>query len=143
MIKAEHSAVINRPVNEVFDFVVDPTREPEWQEGVLEAGFSEGSTPGVGAEVFEKRKFMGREMVSKLQVTEFEANKMFVGKVTEGPVKFEVKETFETVDGGTKVTIELHGEPGGFFKLAEGLVQKQLQSQMASDYERAKTLLEG
>jgi len=143
VIKVEHSAVINRPVNEVFDFVVDPTKEPEWQEGVIEAGFSPGSAPGVGAEVFEKRKFLGREMVSKFEVTQYEPNKKFTGKVTEGPVKFEVSQTFEAVDGGTKVSIMIQGEPSGFFKVAEGMVQKQLQSQMASDFERAKKLLEG
>jgi len=143
MIKVEHSTVINRPIDEVFEFVVDPRKEPEWQEGVIEAGFSPGSTPGVGAEVFEKRKFMGRDMISKFQVTQYEVNKIFVGKVTEGPVKFEVRQTFETVDGGTKVSITVQGEPGGFFKLAEGMVKKQLQSQMASDFERAKKMLEG
>jgi len=143
MIKVEHSTVIKRPVNEVFEFVADPTKEPEWQEGVIEAGFSPGSIPGVGAEVFEKRKFMGREMISKLQITQYEVNKMFAGKVTDGPVKFEISQAFEAVDGGTKVSITIHGEPSGFFKVAEGMVQKQLQSQMASDFERAKKTLEG
>jgi len=143
MIKVEHSTVINRPLNEVFEFVVDPNKEPEWQEGVLEAGYSPGSAPGVGAEIFEKRKFMGREMVSKFQVTQYEANKLFVGKVTEGPVKFEVIQSFEAVDGGTKVSITVQGEPGGFFKLAEGMVKKQLQSQLVSDFEHAKKMLEG
>ena len=143
MIKVELSSVINRPVNEVFDYVADPTKEPEWQEGVLEAGYSPGSSPGVGAEVFEKRKFLGREMVSKYKITQYEPNKMFAGKVTEGPMKIEVSQTFEAVDGGTKVTVMIQGEPSGFFKVAEGMVQKQLQSQMASDFERAKKILEG
>ena len=143
MIKVEHSAVINRPVKEVFEFVADPTREPEWQEGVTEAGFSPGSTAGVGAEIFEKRKFLGREMVSKMKVTKYEPNKEFTGKVIEGQVKFEVAQSFESVNGGTKVNITIQGEPGGFFKLAEGMVQKQLASQMEADFKRAKTLLEG
>ena len=68
---------------------------------------------------------------------------MFAGKVTEGPVKIEVSQMFEAVDGGTKVTIMIQGEPSGFFKVAEGMVQKQLQSQMTSDFERAKKILEG
>lgn len=144
MIKAEHSVVINRPVEEVFDYIIDPTKESEWQEGVIEAGYSQGSSePGVGAEMFEKRKFMGRDMVSKVKVTEFEANKKFVGKVVEGPVPFEITQTFQPVDGGTKVTIVLEGEPGGFFKLAKGPVQKQVQSQIVADFERAKKILEG
>jgi uncharacterized membrane protein len=143
MIKVEHSVFINRPADEVFDYIVDPAKESEWQEGVIEAGFSPGSEPGVGAEAFEKRKFMGREMISKFQVLKFEKDKYFVGKVIEGPVPFEVTYGFARETGGTEVTVIIQGEPGGFFKLAEGLVRKQLQSQIALDLERAKDILEG
>ena len=142
MIKAEHSVLINRPLEEVFAFSVDPAREPEWQDGVVAAGYSPGSAPGVGAEVFETRKFMGFEMTSKLKITEYQPNKLFVGKVIEGPVKFEVREVFEAINGNTKISISIEAEPGGFFKLAEGLVEKQLESQLRADYDRAKKLLE-
>jgi uncharacterized membrane protein len=144
MIKVEHSVFINRPADEVFDYIVDPTKEPEWQEGVIEAGFSPGNRePGVGAEVYEKRKFMGRDMLSKFEVIKFEMDKYFVGKVTEGPVPFEVTYAFTAEKEGTQVTTIIQGEPGGFFKLAEGLVRKQLESQLAADFERAKKVLEG
>lgn len=144
MIKVEHSVFINRPVSEVFDYLVDPAKEHEWQEGVVEAGLSPGSNGlGLGANVFEKRKFMGRDMLSKFEVTKFEKDKHFVGKVIEGPVLFEVTYIFNPKEGGTEVTIVLQGEPGGFFKLAEGLVRKQLESQLASDFARAKKILEG
>ncbi len=143
MIKVEHSVFINRPVQEVFDYLVDPTNEPEWQEGVLEAGYSQDSSePGVGAEAFEKRKFMGRDMISKFEVVRFEKNKLFVGKVAEGPVPFEVTYLFLSEEGGTRVTVVIKGEPGGFFKLAEGPLRKQLQSQLVTDFDRAKEILE-
>lgn len=142
MIKVEKSIVINRPVADVFAYACNPANEPKWQDGVVEAHMSSGDAPAVGAEMIETRKFMGREMVSTLKVTEFETNKKFAGKVTEGPVPFEVTETFEAVDGGTKVTIQIQGEPGGFFKLAGGMVQKQLESQTAADFERLKKNLE-
>ena len=35
------------------------------------------------------------------------------------------------------------GEAGGFFKLAEGMVQKQMQSQLEGDLQRIKKMLEG
>jgi hypothetical protein len=63
-------------------------------------------------------------------------------KVTDGPVPFEVIETFEAMDGGTIVTVHIEGEPGGFFELAGGMVQKQLESQTAADFERLKKILE-
>lgn len=143
MIKVEHSVLIDRPISEVFDYIVDPSKEPEWQDGVVEAGFSPGSEPGAGAEVYEKRKFMGRDMVSKIKVLEFEKDKHLVARVTEGPVPFEITYLFQIRETGTEVTTVIQGEPGGFFKLAEGMVRKQLESQLASDFARAKRILEG
>jgi uncharacterized membrane protein len=142
MIKVEQSVVINRPVADVFAYATNPANEPKWQDGVVEAGISLGNEMAVGAEITETRKFMGRDMVSRLTVTEYEPNKKFAGRVTEGPVPFEVTETFEEMDGGTKVTVHIEGEPGGFFKLAGGMVQKQLESQTAADFERLKKILE-
>lgn len=142
MIKVENSVVINRPVADVFAYACDPANEPRWQDGVEDARISSGGALAVGAEISETRKFLGREMVSKLTVTAFETNKKFAGKVTDGPVPFEVTETFEAVDGGTKVTVQIQGEPGGFFKLAGGMVQKQLETQTAADFEKLKKILE-
>ena len=143
MLRVEHSIQIHRPLAEVFAYMCDPANEPKWQEGVTAASLSSGGALAVGAEISETRKFLGREMVSKLTVTRYEANKIFAGKVTEGPVPFEITQTFESVDGGTKVTVVIEGEPGGFFKLAGGMVQKQLQTQMTSDFEKLKNILEG
>jgi len=143
MIKVEHSIVINRPVADVFAFITDPANETKWQEGVVSAKITSAGALGVGSEAAETRKFMGRDMVSKLKVSTYEPNKKFVFNVAEGPVPFEMNQTYESTGDGTKISIVIEGEPGGFFKLAEGMVRKQLESQIAADFERAKKLLEG
>jgi hypothetical protein len=63
--------------------------------------------------------------------------------VSSGPLQFKLRQTFETVGGGTRTAIVAEGEPGGLFKLAEGAFKKQLESQLKSDGERLKKLLEG
>jgi uncharacterized membrane protein len=143
MIKVEHSVVINRPVAEVFAFITDPANETKWQEGVVSASVTSSGALGVGSEATETRKFMGRDMVSKLKVSAYEANKKFVFKVADGPVPFEMNQMYESNGAGTKISIVIEGEPGGFFKLAEGMVRKQLETQIAADFERARKLLEG
>ena len=143
MIKVEHSVVINRPVAEVFAFITDVANEPKWQDGVISAQATSAGAVSVGSEAIETRKFMGRYMKSKLKVTAYEANKKFGFKVVDGPVPFEINQSFEASGDGTKISVAIEGEPGGFFKLAEGMVRKQLESQMAGDFERAKKLLEG
>ena len=142
MIKVEHSIVINRPVPEVFSFVTDPANNIKWQDGPIESRMTSSGPMEVGAQVTDVRKFLGSDMESKLEVTVFEPNKRFVQKVISGPIQFEIIQTFDPSVNGTKLTILTQGEPGGFFKLAAGMVQKQLGSQLQGDAERLKKVLE-
>ena len=143
MIKVELSVVINRPVADVFAFVADPANNVKWQEGLVESHMTSSGPMGVGAQITDIRKFLGRDMDSKLEVTAFEPNKKFSEKVVSGPLKFEISQDFESSGDGTKVSLVAQGEPGGFFKLAEGMVQKQLQAQLEGDSQRLKKALEG
>ena len=142
MIKVETSTIINRPLAEVFTFFTDPANNPKWEEGLIECRQVSPGPMGVGTEIIEVRKFLGQRMESKLDVTVFEPNKKYAVKVASGPIQFEISAMFEAVGDGTKVSISGQGEPGGFFKLAEGLVKKQLQSQVEGDVGRLKKVLE-
>ncbi|HEX6270922.1 MAG TPA: SRPBCC family protein [Anaerolineales bacterium] len=142
MIKVEHSVVIDRPVPEVFAFVTNPANNAKWQDGLVESRMASSEPMGEGARVVDVRKFLGRDMESNLEVTIFEPNKRYVQKVVSGPIPFEIIQTFDPSVNGTKLTILAQGEPGGFFKLAEGLVRKQLESQIQGDAERLKKILE-
>jgi len=143
MVKVELSIVVNRPVAEVFAFVVDPANNKKWQEGLVESRLTSPGPVGVGSQITDVRKFLGMDMDSKLEVTAFEPNKTFGEKVVSGPMQFEIMQTFEPSGDGTKVSLTAQGEPGGFFKLAEGMVQKQIQSQLEGDSQRLKKALEG
>ena len=51
--------------------------------------------------------------------------------------------SFESVKGGTKVSMEFEGEVGGFFKMAESLVMKMGMKQIEKDINILKEMLEG
>lgn len=141
MIKVESSITINAPVEKVFTFVTAPETSAQWQGGV-EAIEYEGEDTGVGSHYTEVRKFMGREMRTTLEVTKLEENKLWAAKTLNGPVPYEVTVTYEAAGGGTKMTTLVEAEPGGFFKLAEGAVKKQLESGMAEDNATLKKMIE-
>jgi uncharacterized protein YndB with AHSA1/START domain len=141
MIKVEKSIVINKPVQEVFSFVTGADNYTKWQAGV-EQVIEGGPRNTVGSQFTEVRKFMGQEMRTTLELTEFVPNARWAAKVVKGPVPYEVNMTFESVDGGTKVTTRVDGEPKGFFKLAEGMVGSQLEKSLAEDELNLKELLE-
>ncbi len=142
MIKVSSSVLINKPVADVFAYTTDPGTASKWQAGV-DAVIPDGPQDVVGSKYTEVRKFMGQEMKSMLQITQYEKNAKWGAKVLSGPVPYEVLQTFVAEGGGTRLTTEVEGEPKGFFKGAEGAMKGQLQKSLDEDSQRLKKILEG
>ena len=142
-IKTEVSVVINSPVAEAFAYVTEVANDEKWQDGVIEARRLSSGPMGVGSQAVFVREFLGRKVETKLEVTGYEPNNMCSIKMASGPLKFEMSQTYEPNGDGTKFSIGAQGEAGGFFKLAEGMVQKQMQSQLGADLQQVKKILEG
>ena len=142
MIKVESSVVINKPLAEVFAFATNSDNSTKWQGGVEEV-IAEGPPNVVGSKYTEVRKFMGQEMKSTMELTAFVPNAKWASKVIKGPVPFEVTATYEAAGSATKMTTLVEGEPKGFFKIAEGMLEGQLKKSLQEDGERLKKLLEG
>jgi len=141
MITVEKSVQINKPIDAVFAYATNLDNITKWQEGV-ESVEVEGDPNATGGKYTEVRKFLGREMRTTLEITAFETKSKWAAKVLEGPVPYEVLASYESADGGTKVTMHIDGEPSGFFKLAQGAVQKQLDKSMEEDLQRLKERVE-
>jgi polyketide cyclase/dehydrase/lipid transport protein len=117
------SAVVDRPVNEVFEFLADGTNDPKFSPRVQEIKKTTDGPVGVGT-VFESRvKDAGMTTSRKFELTEFEV-----------PTKIRWTERSSNMvtvpDGGydleavsdtqTKVTIHNTLEGHGFGKLIVG-----------------------
>jgi len=140
MVKFEISTHINRPVAEVFKYLADPTKLPEWNSVVEEATPSE--TPvRVGTKIQTRARFLGRKIDSPTVVSEFELNKRYTSK-SEKPFPLTITNTFEAEGGGTKVVAIFDGEPGGFFKVGEPILARIAKKQFQAQLETAKELLE-
>ena len=142
MVKVEVSAVINRPVEEIFDYMSNPENSPKWQSGVLESEQTSKGPSGVGATIREVRKFMGRRIDQTFEITEYEPNRMIKQKTISGPMKLDAIYAFESVEGGTRVTMGGEGDSGGFFKLADPLINRMAGRQMEADLANLKDMLE-
>lgn len=142
MIKIEQTLKINRPLEEVYAYVTDNSKTAEWQSGLKESSVISDGPFGVGSQIKDVRTLAGRELESNVEVTAFEPNKKFGLKALSGPVQFEITQTFEAVDGGTKITFSTEGEPGGFFKLAGPMLAKQMEKEFAANSAKLKEILE-
>jgi uncharacterized protein YndB with AHSA1/START domain len=140
MVKFEVSVHVNRPVAEVFGYMADPTKLPEWNAVVEEAKPSE--TPvRVGTKIQTRARFLGRKIESTAEITEYELNRRFVQK-SEKPFPLTISTTVEAEGAGTKIVSVFEGEPGGFFRVGEPILARISKNQFQTQLETAKELLE-
>lgn len=141
MITVDKSIQIDKSAADVFAYASNFDNTTRWQGGV-ESVEVDGDANRVGGKYTEVRKFMGREMRTVLEITAYEPGTKWAAKVLDGPVPYEVTIQFEAANGGTKMSMHLEGEPSGFFKLAQGAVQGQLEKSVAEDMQRLKEQME-
>ncbi|MCH7611644.1 MAG: SRPBCC family protein [Chloroflexi bacterium] len=142
MFTFEKSIFINRPQQEVFDFVTDPANDAQWQGSTEVAEWTSQGPPGVGSTQRSVFRFWGRKIDSTLEVTIWDPPNQLGRKVVSGPVPFEGTIKLESQENGTQLTLVGEAEIGGFFKIAEGLVRKQLEKQLDTELNALKLLLE-
>ena len=111
MIRIEHSLEISRPPEEVFAFLVDLDRLPDWQSSAIEAG-SDGPLE-LGSLVHEKRHFLGRELSDELEVVAFDPPRRLTLRSQGGPLKLTVDHELESNGVGTRLTVVATGKPSG------------------------------
>ena len=142
MFTFEKSLFINRPQQEVFDFLSNPANDAQWQGSTESAEWTSEGPPGVGSTQRSVIKLLGRKIDSSLEVTTWNPPRQLGFKVVSGPIPFEGTIKLESQENGTQVTQTVHAEPGGFFKIAEGLAIKRVKKTIETDVQTLKRLLE-
>ena len=140
IIKANQ--VINRPVSEVFDYMLNFNDVPIWQSNVLEARLTTLGPVGVGSEIRWVQKFLGKRFESTLKVVEYKQNEMVRFKSISGPIDIDGAYTFESVEGGTKLTQSTQGELHGIFKVADSIGTNMYRRQVSANFKNLKDSLE-
>ncbi len=142
-MRIEESVEINRPPDEVFNYVANPENLPEWSGIVLEVHKEGQGQLRQGDRFTSVAKFLGRRFETPMEVTAHESPRRHSDRSTGGP--FEQEYTFileETAGGGTRLTEVAEGEPGGFFRLVGPLLEMAGRRQFRADLGNLKDLLE-
>jgi uncharacterized membrane protein len=142
MSRIEHSVVIDRPIQEVFDFVHDIANDPLWQTTIVE---QEKLTEGplrAGSRIREVRRFLGIRVETTYEVTEYEPPKRSAITMISGPVPFSGSYALEALDGSTRFTVQGDIEGHGFFKLAEPVFARLTGRELEANLGHLKDVLE-
>ena len=138
VVEFENTITIERPIQDVFDFLADLENIPRWNYYVLSVKKVSGETAGLGSTYHQVRKTDEQS----LQITELEAPYRLAVKTLPGSnPKLEMR--FILQETGTKTLIRDQwkletGRPGFLEKLATGKVK----SAVAENLDKLKELLE-
>ena len=116
MFKTRISVSIARTREDIFDYVTDPANDVQWQSSVQSSQWASQPPHGVGSTQNLVNRFLGRKIKSTIEITIWDRPNTFGIKVIKGPVPFQA---------------------------VIGLVGKQLEKELKTDFNALKLLLEG
>ena len=143
MINLKLGTLIDRPINDVFTFVSNPNNMSKWNSAVVSIQQVTPGAVGVGTKFKTVGEAMGRRLEGEMQVQAFEPDHKCGFQLQAGPMRMNLAMSFKTVGTGTKLNLNVEGNPAGVFKLAEGLMTGQVKSLMEGNLTKLKSVLEG
>jgi len=128
------------PPEEVFAYLTDVSRVPEWQSSARSAEID--GEVRKGARIRERRTFMGHGVNVELEVTAYDPPRRFDLSSRGGPVSYEVHHVLEPSVGGTRLDVEVGIKLSGMMRLAAQGPLKLAEREFRADFGRLKGLLE-
>lgn len=143
MIKLESTAVINRPVAEVWEFVIDCANEPQWHTDCQAARLtSPGSLQPGSTQAWAMSYAKGAE--AQLRVTELDPQRREQLETVAAPMNIKplLTYTFEPEGDATRFTRAMEVRPEGATRAMEPFLRRMMRKNNASYVRRLKEVLE-
>ena len=147
-MKATAEITIERPANEVWDYVSDVTNMDNWVDGVEGAREVSESSLSVGSLVQSKYSYRGKTFDMDYEVTKYEPRRYLGMRSTKGPFPFDgLLELREEGERETRAlnTIEVGSDSlftSFMFTVFAPLMSSLMRRQLGKELRRLKNLLE-
>lgn len=141
MIQHEVTIYLDKPVEQVFAFLVDTSKLTTWQSNLIK---SEQLTEGplrTGSRFREIRRIANKEEQIEGEITVLEPNKRLETKTVTKPQAM-VSYTLEPDQGGTRLHYKFVLETSGPMRLMEPIMASSIKKGSEADFETLKRMLE-
>jgi uncharacterized protein YndB with AHSA1/START domain len=142
MSRIQREIVINRPVDEVFDFMADGRNEPQYNPHMLRAEQISAGPIGRGTQFRTEVTTRGRSMEMAYEITAYERPQRLALRTIKAVVDVQSTETFDPVPGGTRLRLLWEVEPRGVFKLMTPLLARMMGRRLDTVLANIKCVLE-
>ena len=140
-IQASAKVLVNRPIDEVWDFVSDVETMDRWVKGIAEA-----QRPAGGLEVgstFPSKFIHGAHTFDVThRVTELDPPSRLGTESTEGPFQYSSVLGLEESNGATRVTNTLRAGSGGASGLLAPVLRWGMRRQLSKELKNLKRAVE-
>jgi uncharacterized protein YndB with AHSA1/START domain len=143
VFEIEETAQIAQPIEKVWAFVIDQANTPLWQTTLSDVRCLTDGPLGAGSQVSESRRFLGRTLETIWEMTACEPPHTSSIASVKAPFAWEGTYTLAEEGDGTRFTIRLRGNPGGFFRIAEPLLERFVRREIAENLGNLNDVLEG
>ena len=143
MVRIEGEIVINRPVEEVFDFVADERNEPRYNPEMHRAEQISDGPIGVGTRFRAETVSRDRTVEMVIEFTGYERPRRLEEIAHMSSMDLQGSLTFDPVPEGTRMRWSWDLEPRGILKLMSPLVARMGRRQEQRIWVGLKHLLEG
>jgi uncharacterized membrane protein len=133
---------IARPPEEVFAYIDDLSRHPEWQSQLENVRVDTEGPTRVGTRMTETRRVPGGPREFVCEITEHESPRLAAFRILNGPIRPVGRVTFEPSGAGTRYTVQLDLEGHGFGKLIAPFARRDARKQLPQDLARLKERVE-
>jgi carbon monoxide dehydrogenase subunit G len=142
LARIEESVEIKRPADKVFAYTTDARTWTKWQSTFPEAEQTSQGPVGLGTTFKGKIHMMGLTMKWTAKATEYEASRKFGKNITCGAITNQQHNTYESVGGGTKLTIVYDMKVGGLMKLFAPMIVSSTRKALKNALVNLKGILE-
>lgn len=141
MIQHEVTIHLDKPVEQVFAFLMDTSKLTTWQSNLIK---SEQLTEGplrAGSRFREIRRINNKEEEIQGEITVLEPNKRLETKTVTQPQAM-VSYSLVPESGGTRLNYKFILVTSGFMRLLEPMISSSIKKGTQADFETLKQILE-
>ena len=142
MARITTSVEIARSPEDVFAYVTDFPRQPEWQDGLVSVAVKTDGPLRAGTRVVHRRKLGPGSVTTTSELTAFEPPHVVGFRGVDGPIRATGSQRIEAAGPGSRVLFEMELEAHGLGKLMLPMARKQADRQVVTSHQKLKQILE-
>jgi hypothetical protein len=140
--RIEGDIIINRPMEEVFDFCADERNEPRYNPRMTHAVQTSSGPIGVGSEFEAEMRTMGRKVAMTIKWTAYERPRRLASWTRLSGMDIRGDLRFDPMDGGTRMRWAWDLEPHGGLRLMGPMITLMGRRQERTIWVSLKRVLE-